>query len=176
MRLSYLDQDRLDLAESAKHLALRMSEPLEFDFIPLKRAARYLVGKPRAALRFRRQEDVVDKSTVFVDSDFAGGPVSRRSTTGLVAQVGSHTLKSGSALQSLTALSAGEAEFYVVVKGSQVGLSLRSVYMDMGIPVKVCIQSDSSRFKFFDGSIGSRTSNEAHSTSMHDTFGYKNAF
>ena len=38
---------------------------------PLKRAARYLVGKPKTALRFRRQKHV-DKTTVFVDSDFVG--------------------------------------------------------------------------------------------------------
>ena len=85
-------------------------------------------GKPRAALRFRRQEHV-DKITVFVDGDFAGDPVSRRSTTGLVAQFGSHTLKAGSTLQSLTALSVGEADFYAVVEESQVGLSLTSIYM-----------------------------------------------
>ena len=48
-----------------------MSEPREFDFVPSERAARYLVGKPKAALRFRRQKHV-DKITVFVDSDFAG--------------------------------------------------------------------------------------------------------
>ena len=84
MRLSYLAQDRLDLAETTKHLAQRISEPREFDFIPLKRAARYLVGKPKAALRFRRQKHV-EKITVFVDSDFAGDPVSRKSTTGLVS-------------------------------------------------------------------------------------------
>ena len=52
--------------------------------IPLKRAARYLVGKLKAALRFRRQKHV-DKITVFVYSDFAGDPVLRKSTTGLVA-------------------------------------------------------------------------------------------
>ena len=73
---------------------------------PLKRAARYLVGKPKAALRFRRQKHVY-KITVFVDSDFAGDPVSMKSTTGFVAQIGNHTVKSGSTLQSLTALSVG---------------------------------------------------------------------
>ena len=73
MRLSYVVQDRLDLAETAKHLAQRMSEPRDFDFGPLKRAA-----------RFRRQKHV-DKITVFVDSDFPGDPVSRKSTTGLEA-------------------------------------------------------------------------------------------
>ena len=40
MRLSFLAQDRSDLAETAKHLEQRMSETREFDFIPLKRAAR----------------------------------------------------------------------------------------------------------------------------------------
>ena len=46
---------------------------------------------------------------------------------GLVAQIGNRTVKSGSTLQSLTTLSVGEAEFYAVVKGDQVGLSLRSI-------------------------------------------------
>ena len=59
-----------------------MSEPREFDFVPLKRAARYLVGKPIAALRFRRQKHV-DKITVFVDSDFAGDPVSKKEHDGI---------------------------------------------------------------------------------------------
>ena len=54
------------------------------------------------------------------------------------------TLKSGYSLQSLTALSVGEAKFYAVVKGGQVGLFLRSIYQDLGIPMKVEIQSDSS--------------------------------
>ena len=136
MRLSYLAQDRLDLAETAKHLAQRMSEPL-------KRAARDLVEKPKAALRYRRQKHV-DKMTVFVDSDFACDPVSRKNTTGSVAQIGNHTVKSGSTLQSLTALSVGEADFYALVKGGQVGLSLRSKYQDLGIPMKIAVQSDSS--------------------------------
>ena len=81
------------------------------------------IGKPKAALRYRRQKHV-DKITVFVDSDFAGDPVSRKNTTGLVAQIGNQSVKSGSTLQSLAALSVGEAEFYAVVKGGQVGLSL----------------------------------------------------
>ena len=37
MRLSYLAPDRSDLSEAAIHLLQRMSEPREFDFIPLKR-------------------------------------------------------------------------------------------------------------------------------------------
>ena len=151
--LSYLAKDRLDLAETAKHLAQRMSEPREFDFVPLKRAARYLVGKPKSALRYRRQKHV-DKITVFVYSDFAGDPVSRKSTTGLVAEIGNHTVKSGSTLQSLTALSVERAEFYAVVKEGQVGLSLRSMYQDLGIPMKIEVQSDSSTANSLTGRLG----------------------
>ena len=50
-----------------------MSVPRDFDFVPLKRAARYLVGKPKAALRFRRQKHL-DKITVFVDSGLCWRP------------------------------------------------------------------------------------------------------
>ena len=75
-----------------------------------------------------------DKITVFVDSDFAGEPVSRKSTVGLVTQIGNHSVKFGSTLQSLTALSVG----------GQVGLSLRSKNQDLGISMKVEIESDSS--------------------------------
>ena len=39
MGLTYLAQDSLDLAETAKRLAQRMSEPREFHFVPLQRAA-----------------------------------------------------------------------------------------------------------------------------------------
>ena len=171
MRLSYTAQDRLDLAETVKHFAQRMSEPREFDFIPLKRAARYLVGKPKAALRFRRQKHV-DEITVFVDSDFAGDPVSRKSTTELVAQIGNHTVKSGSTLQSLTALSVGEAEFNAVVKGGQVGLSLRSMYQYLGIPMKIEIQSDSSTVHSLTDRLGA--GQRKKSTLARGISGYKN--
>ena len=79
-----------------------------------------------------------------MDSDVAADPVSRESLTGLVAQIGDHTVQSGPTLLSLTALSVGEAEFYAVVKRGQVELSLRSMYQDLGIPMKVEIKNDSS--------------------------------
>ena len=60
MRLEYVAQDRLDFAKkNAKRLAHRMIEVSEFDFIPLKPAARHQVGKPKAALRFWRQENTL---------------------------------------------------------------------------------------------------------------------
>ena len=154
MRLSHFAQDRLDLTETATHVAQRMREPRKFDFIPLDRAARYLVGKPKAAIRIRRQKHV-HTITVFVDSDFAGDAVSRKSPTGLVAPMGAPTVTSVSTLQSLTALSVGEAAFCAVVTGGELGLSLRSVHVDLGIHMKVEIESGSSTANSLTDRLGS---------------------
>ena len=84
--------------------------------------------------------------------------------------IGNHIVKSGSSLQSLTALSVGEAEFYAVVKGSQVGLSLSwtilEIYInqDLGIPLKVEIQSDSSTANSLTDRLGA-----GHRTKHIDT-------
>ena len=145
------------LAETAKHLFQRMNEPREFDIVPLKRAAQYLIGKPKAAIRIRRQEHV-DKITVFMDSD----PVSRKSTMGMVVQIGYHTVKSGSTLESMTALSVGEAEFYAVVKGGQIWLSLRSIFMDLGTQQKVETQRGSSTANSLADRLGRMTPNHTH--------------
>ena len=67
-----------------------------------------------------------------------------------------NTVKSGSTLQSLTARSVGEAEFSAVVKGGQVGLSLRSMYQDLGIPMKIEIQSDGSTANSLTDRLGAR--------------------
>ena len=88
--LSYLVQDRPDLAETAKHLAQRTSEPRQFDFVPLIRCSAMSGGKARSGAEISRQKQV-DKITVFVDSDFAGDPSRGKSTTGLAAQTGNHT-------------------------------------------------------------------------------------
>ena len=79
-----------------------------------------------------------------------------------MAQIGNHIVKSGSTVQSLTALSVGEAEFYAVVKGGQVGLSLRSMYQDLGIPMKFEILSDSSTANSLTDRLGSRTANDTY--------------
>ena len=73
------------MAKTAQCLAQRMSAPREFDLIQLQRVGRNLVGKLRAAIRFRRQEHIKN-ITKYVDSDLAGDPVSRKSTTGHVAR------------------------------------------------------------------------------------------
>ena len=72
MRASFLAQDRIDLCETVKVLARRMSTPSRSDMEDLKHFARYLKGKPSLAFRYDQQA----KPTcirVSADSDHAAG-------------------------------------------------------------------------------------------------------
>ena len=49
-----------------------------------------------------------------------------------------------STLQSLIALSVGEAEYYAIVKGAAMGIAIRALLADYGIEMEVVIESDST--------------------------------
>ena len=65
---------------------------------------------------------------------------------------GGHCLKTYASTQPLIALSVGEAEFYGIVRAGSTGLGIQSLFKDMGVDVKVQINTDSSTGK----SIASR--------------------
>ena len=60
-----------------------------------------------------------------------------------MAQIGKHTVISGSTLPSLTALNERDAEFQAVVKGGQVGPSLIHIHRSGNSFERLTIQSDS---------------------------------
>eukprot|EP00971_Amphidinium_carterae_P022858 450754-Amphidinium_carterae.1 len=80
----------------------------------LKRLASYLKGAPRCTLRSLRYT----KQTAFVDSDWAGHPVTRRSTTGMLLLGGKHLLRHSSTVQAVIGLSSAESEYYALTKGA----------------------------------------------------------
>ena len=143
MRASYVAQDRPDIAEAVKCLSRRMHEPKESDFQDLKRLVRFLKGKPRVLLKFGRQK-FADTIHMYVDSDFAGCLLTRRSTSGLVATFGRHTVKASSTLQSTISLSSGEAEYYSIVRGVSIGMSLQEILRGWGLQPKLKVHTDSS--------------------------------
>ena len=59
-----------------------------------------------------------------------------------------------------------------MVKGGQVGLSLGSIYIDLGMSMKVDIQSDRST----SNSLTNRLQDPERNTLIRGTFGYKNEF
>ena len=70
-RLNYVALDRPDLSFSSRVAAGRMSRPLEGDDVLVKRAIRYLQGKPRVSLFYGFQEPDPD-IVVMTDSDWGG--------------------------------------------------------------------------------------------------------
>jgi hypothetical protein len=145
-RANYLCQDRSDIQFSVKELCRTMSEPTVGNWMALKRLGRYLVNKARVTIALDYQ-DKVNELTIWTDTDFAGCARTRKSTSGGVAMMGKHLIKSWCSTQAIVALSSGEAEYYGIVKGASIGLGLRSMLGDLGIAASLKINTDASAAK-----------------------------
>ena len=141
-RGNYLAQDRPDLQFSAKEICRNMSKPTDLAWGAMKRMCRFLGGTQRLVWKFRFQE--ASEVTIYSDTDWAGCPRTRKSTSGGCIMVGSHLLKSWSSTQSSVALSSGEAEFYGAVKAAGYGIAYQSLLQDLGVKMPVSVFSDSS--------------------------------
>ena len=81
---------------------------------------------------------------VHVNSGWAGDLLGRKSTTGLIVRRGKHLLRLMSRLQTLVALSSGEAENYASIRGACTSLGIQLHYQDWMFDVPRQIYSDSS--------------------------------
>ena len=141
-RANYLAMDRVDLAYAAKELCRRMSVPRRRDLAGLRRLAQYVLGAPRLVQRFRWQRP--SDHEVYVDTDFAGCPRTRRSTSGGMGMRGDHMIKHWSKTQKVVTLSSAEAELHGVVLGACEGLGIQAVAEDLGIHGGLRLRADSA--------------------------------
>ena len=142
-RVNYLALDRVELAFAAKELCREFSAPTKHSWERLKRAVRFLVGRPRVIWQFlwQARPDCLDG---YVDTDFAGCQATRRSTSGGAAMYGSHLVKHWSQTQTTVALSSGEAELTGICKGASTCIGLQSVAKDLGFHWPLEIHSDAT--------------------------------
>ena len=145
-RANYLAQDRADICFAVKELCKTMSKPCRSDWDALKRLGRYLIGKTRLVVRYDYQS-MPENIDVIVDTDFAGCPTTRKSTSGGIVKLGEHCVKAWSSNQAVIALSSGEAEFYGIVKGASNALGITGVLNDLGVNLSVAVSTDSSAAK-----------------------------
>ena len=141
--LNYIAPDRPELQYSIKEVMRKASNPTHLDMKRLKRIARFLVGQPRRVLTFNFQERPTEIE-MFVDSDFAGCPRTRKSTAGGCAMYGAHCLKSWAKTLPILALSSGEAELMAVVKGTTEAMGLQALFSDLGRKTNIAIKSDAT--------------------------------
>ena len=153
MRLAYISPERPDLACAMKHAAREMHAPTNYSLARLRTVGRYLVGKPRAILKFPYQyrQTLLDCET---DADFAGCKQSRKSTSGGAIFVGKHCIKSWSVTQNCIAISTSESEFYAMLKGASCVLGVQSLYSDFNIKLDCQLSTDASAAKVMSERIG----------------------
>ena len=141
-RANYLAMDRIDCQYASKEICRYMAKPTAHAWKALKRLCRYYRSAPRIVYEFRKQS--VDCIDVYTDTDWAGCPRTRKSTSGGVVMLGQHAMKHWSSTQTSTALSSGEAEFAGVIRGSGQGLGYQALLEDLGIKAPLRVWTDSS--------------------------------
>jgi len=105
---------------------------------------RYIKGVPRVINRYDYQKDwkILD---IWSDTDHAGCPWTRKSTTGGIMMFGSHAIKHWSTTQSVIALSSGEAEYYGCVRAGSIAIGIQSLLLDLGVKKdRLKIKTDAS--------------------------------
>ena len=92
-RCNYLAFDRPDLQFATKEVCREMARPTTGSLRRLKRIALYLFGRPRLVWKYNMQSacNIID---IYTDSNWAGCHLTRKSTSGGVAMLGAHCIKS----------------------------------------------------------------------------------
>ena len=116
---------RPDISLSVSLLCRYASKPTTLHWNYLKRILRYLNGTKRFALRIHGQEEAT--LLAFCDANWAGDPLDRKSTTGVVLKIGLTTVAWRTQKQKSVALSTTEAEFMALSEGLKLVLWLRSL-------------------------------------------------
>jgi hypothetical protein len=141
-RANYLSADRIDVQFACKEVCGWMANPSEHAWKALKRICRYLSAAPRLVYDFVQQ--TVEAVDVYTDTDWAGCPKTRKSTSGGCVMLGHHSVKHWSSTQASISLSSGEAEFAGVIRGAGQGLGYQALLKDLGVGVPLRVWTDSS--------------------------------
>ena len=137
--------DRPECAYATKELCRFFATPTKTGVEQLKRLIRYLAGAPRLVWKFGfHHDDNATDLNIFVDTDFAGCHVTRRSTSGGAACRGNHLIKHWSTTQVTVALSSAEAELTGISKGAAQGLGLQTIAQDLGIELNLTVLTDAT--------------------------------
>jgi hypothetical protein len=133
-RLIYLTVSRPDITYAVHVLSRFMNQPRKMHWEAALRVVRYLKGAPGQGLFFSSINDL--KLRAYCDSDWAGCPVTRRSTTGYFVFLGPSLISWRSKRQKTVSLSSAEAE-YRAMTGTCCELTwLRCLLKDLGLSLR----------------------------------------
>ncbi|XP_075498838.1 uncharacterized protein LOC142537165 [Primulina tabacum] len=122
-KLIHLSHTRPDIGFAVSCVSQFMHSPSETHMRALYRILRYLKGNPGRGLLFRRSKS--RDIQMFVDADYAGSPIDRRSTSGYCSFVWGNLVTWRSKKQNVVARSSAEAELRSVALGTCEGLWIK---------------------------------------------------
>ncbi|XP_061996687.1 uncharacterized mitochondrial protein AtMg00810-like [Rosa rugosa] len=132
-RLIYLTITRPDITYSVHVLSRFMHEPRLHHMAAALRVVRYLKSCPGQGLLLHAGNDLSLRA--FCDSDWAGCPITRRSTTGYCVFLGKSLISWRTKRQKTVSLSSAEAE-YRAMAGTCCELTwLQNLFADLHIPI-----------------------------------------
>jgi hypothetical protein len=132
-RLIYLTITRPDITYSVHVLSRFMHEPRVHHMVAALRVVRYLKSCPGQGLLLHTGNDLSLRA--FCDSDWAGCPITRRSTTGYCVFLGKSLISWRTKRQKTVSLSSAEAE-YRAMAGTCCELTwLQNLFADLHIPI-----------------------------------------
>ncbi|PKU83090.1 Retrovirus-related Pol polyprotein from transposon TNT 1-94 [Dendrobium catenatum] len=129
--LQYLTLTRPDIAFSVNLLSQHMHDPLPQHAYLLKRLLRYLKGTVNYGLPITKTNLVLHS---FSDADWAGDPISRKSTSGYCSFLGNNLISWTVKKQHTVARSSTESEYRSLAALTADILWLKRVLADFGIP------------------------------------------
>jgi len=128
--LNYLTTTRPDIAYSVSILSQFMAKPLESHWIAAKKVLRYLKGTVNFGIMYTDDCDV--ELTGYSDSDWAGNPDDRKSTSGYAFNIGTGIVSWSSKKQPTVSLSSTEAEYKALCNATCEAVWLRRILEDTG--------------------------------------------
>lgn len=134
-KLMYLTHTRPDIVFAVNLLTRYMHKPSKNHYSLAKRVLRYLSGTLNHGIWYKRLDSI--KLEEFTDSDWGGCVEDRKSTSGVVFNIGSGAISWMTKKQDITALSSTEAEYVALCAGLCQGIWLKRLLFDCGF-----VQSD----------------------------------
>jgi hypothetical protein len=131
--LQYLTFTRPDLTYAVQQVCLHMHDPRESHLAALKHLLRYVRGTVGFGLVLHRSP--TSELVVYTDTDWAGCPDTRRSTSGYAVFLSGNLVSWSSKRQPVVSRFSAEAEYRAVAKGVAEASWLRQLLAELHSPI-----------------------------------------
>ena len=134
-----------DIAFATKDLARSLHQPTQADWKKAKHVLKYLRGTTdyefhiKPTVQLTPGQKLLDLE-VHVDADWAGCPLTRKSTSGFIIYLLGTPIQFGSRTQATVAQSSAESELYAICTGVNESLHIKEFLIESGLATKLHIK------------------------------------